>query len=219
MKKTLKRLTFILIISSLLLGGCTTPSEGSNEEVVEESEKKEIASDSKVVTINGKTFNEDDLEFYTLINKVKIQLQVAESNDEDQRTYYEEQLEYYDNINVNLQSLIELYAMSLLAEEKNYFVPDEKLQDAVKKFNEQVENNEASISLIESYGREKYNRNIQEYVRQTMLRDRIAKELEEEVLEEKPDAEEAEISYFLEDKFEELYAAQIATLDMEIHLQ
>lgn len=219
MKKTLKRLTFILIISSLLLGGCTTPSEGSNEEVVEESEKKEIASDSKVVTINGKTFNEDDLEFYTLINKVKIQLQVAESNDEDQRTYYEEQLEYYDNINVNLQSLIELYAMSLLAEEKNYFVPDEKLQDAVKKFNEQVENNEASISLIESYGREKYNRNIQEYVRQTILRDRIAKELEEEVLEEKPDAEEAEISYFLEDKFEELYAAQIATLDMEIHLQ
>src|SRR5690606_6190315 len=126
MKKTLKRLTFILIISSLLLGGCTTPSEGSNEEVVEESEKKEIASDSKVVTINGKTFNEDDLEFYTLINKVKIQLQVAESNDEDQRMYYEEQLEYYDNINVNLQSLIELYAMSLLAEEKNYFVPDEK---------------------------------------------------------------------------------------------
>lgn len=219
MKKTLKRLTFILIISSLLLGGCTTPSEGSNEEVVEESEKKEIASDSKVVTINGKTFNEDDLEFYTLINKVKIQLQVAESNDEDQRTYYEEQLEYYDNINVNLQSLIELYAMSLLAEEKNYFVPDEKLQDAVKKFNEQVENNEASISLIESYGREKYNRNIQEYVRQTILRDRIAKELEEEVLEEKPDAEEAEISYFLEDKFEQLYAAQIATLDMEIHLQ
>lgn len=219
MKKTLKRLTFILIISSLLLGGCTTPSEGSNEEVVEESEKKEIASDSKVVTINGKTFNEDDLEFYTLINKVKIQLQVAESNDEDQRMYYEEQLEYYDNINVNLQSLIELYAMSLLAEEKNYFVPDEKLQDAVKKFNEQVENNEVSVSLIESYGREKYNRNIQEYVRQTILRDRIAKELEEEVLEEKPDAEEAEISYFLEDKFEELYAAQIATLDMEIHLQ
>lgn len=219
MKKTLKRLTFILIISSLLLGGCATPSEGSNEEVKEESKKEENASDSKVVTINGKTFNEDDLEFYTLINKVKIQLQVVESNDEDQRTYYEEQLEYYDNINVNLQSLIELYAMSLLAEEKNYFVPDEKLQDAVKKFNEQVENNEASISLIESYGREKYNRNIQEYVRQTMLRDRIAKELEEEVLEEKPDAEEAEISYFLEDKFEQLYAAQIATLDMEIHLQ
>src|SRR5690625_2137133 len=161
----------------------------------------------------------DDLEFYTLMNRLKITLQMDVTKNDEEFSYLKEKVTYYENINVNLQSLIELYAMSLLAEEKNYFVPDEKLRDAVEDYNEQVAGNEEATEPVDSFGREKYNRNIEEYIRETILRDRIAGELEAELQEENPEAEEKEINYLLEKKFEDLYMDQLSTLEMEIHLQ
>src|SRR5690625_6706677 len=74
------------------------------------------------------------------MNQIKLILQIDIEEGDDTIAYLEEQRTYYDNINVNLQSMIELYAMSLLAEEKNYFVPEDKLQTAIKKYNEKVSN-------------------------------------------------------------------------------
>ena len=210
------RIIFLLMLSLFLIG-CTTSAE-SNTETTEEEQPVET-NDSRVVTIQEKTFEMDDLDFYTLMNKVKLMLQKEADANENNVSYYEEQLEYYENINVNLQSLIELYAMSLLAEEKNYFVPDEKLRDAVEDFNEQVAGSEEATELVEEFGREMYNRNIEEYIRETILRDRIAGELEAELQEENPEAMEREINYLLEKKFEDLYMDQLSTLEMEIHLQ
>lgn len=39
---------------------------------------------------------------------------------------------HYEKTNEQLQNLIEIHAMSLLAKEKNYFVPDEKLTKRYK---------------------------------------------------------------------------------------
>src|SRR5690625_129559 len=212
---------FLLIISMHI--GCTSNAATDNEQnEVEQQEQNEVEqqeNDLRVVTIQEKTFDKEDLAFYTVMNQIKLILQIDVAEGDDTIAYLEEQRTYYDNINVNLQSMIELYAMSLLAEEKSYFVPEDKLQTAIKEYNEKVSNVAEANKLIEEYGQEKYNRNIEEYIRQTILRDRIAKELEEELMEENPDVGKEEINYLLEDKFEDLLMAQIASLDMNIHLQ
>src|SRR5690625_5192945 len=141
--------------------------------------------DAEVITIKDRTFVYNDLEFYELMNKVKIELYLEAdlkeaSSDEakERKEFWSEQREYYDNLNVNLQSLIETYAMSLLAEEKNYFVPEDKLETAIKKYNEKVSNVAEATKLIEEYGQEKYNRNIEEYIQQTIRSEerRVGKE-------------------------------------------
>lgn len=224
-----------LIITLLLIA---TMSACQNEEVDDTGDKEEQAeeqaedqtedqdAEEKVITIEDKTFLYEDLEFYKLMNKIKVDLQLAKDLEEletekqaDREVYAEEELEYYENVNVNLQSLIELYAMSELAAEKNYFVPDEKLEKLVAEFTERVKENEFANERLEEYGEQEFNRNIREYVRQATLRDRIAGELKEEIEEENPDASEAEISYLLEDKFESLYSDQLVSLELDIHLK
>lgn len=214
----------LILLLALFLIGCTSNAatedteQASADETAETAETEQTA-DGKVVTIQDKTFDDDDLEFYTLMNKLKLILEMNEAESDDQTEYLEEQQTYYDNVNVNLQSMIELYAMSLLAEEKNYFVPDEKLQKLVKEFKEKVEKVEEATALIETFGEKKFNRNIEEYIRQTTLRDRIAGELKEEIEEENPDAIKDEILYMLEEKFEDLLMDQIYSLEMDIHIK
>jgi len=216
---------FLIVLSCFLLLGCTTNAATDTEQDETENqeqsevEQEEQRDDARVVTIEDKTFADEDFEFYTLMNQIKIALQIDVAESEKEVTYWEEQRAYYENVNVNLQSLIELYGMSLLAEEKNYFVPDEKLQDAVATYKERVNHVTEAVRLIEEFGQEKYNRHIEEYIRQTMLRDRIAKELEERIAEDNPEATEEEINYMVEQEFEELLMSHMATLEMEIHLK
>src|SRR5690625_851211 len=218
------RIGFLLLISFSLLIGCSTNAASNTEQNDEEEQAKseqqtEPSSDEDVVTIEDKTFTGDDLEFYTKMNELKLVVQIGSAEDDDTVAYLEEQRTYYENINVNLHSMIELYAMSLLAEEKNYFVPDEKLLKAVEDFNNNIEEVDEAVELIDEYGEQQYNRQIEEYIRQTMLRDRVAQELEEELIEENPEAIEEEINYLLEDKYDDLLMDQMSTLEMDIHLQ
>lgn len=182
---------------------------------------KEIGENNikDIVTIEDKTFDEEDLNFYTLMNKIKIILQIDATDDEDEKNYYREQLNYYDFTNANLQSLIELYSITLLAEEKNYFVPDEKLEKALEKYEDQIQNVPEAVDLIETFGKETYKRKLKEYVRQSMLRERVVNELKEDIEADNPDADELEINYTLEKYFDDLLMDQIASLDLEIHLQ
>src|SRR5690625_96652 len=145
------RIGFLVLFSILLLIGCTTNAATDTEQHKEQEEAQQ-KNDSRVVTIQDKTFDDDDLAFYTVMNQLKLILQIDAAENDETISYLEEQRTYYENINVNLQSMIELYAMSLLAEEKNYFVPDEKLQRAVKTLNEQVTDVKEATKLIEQFG-------------------------------------------------------------------
>src|SRR5690625_1494754 len=109
------RIVFLLVLSFFLIS-CSTSAETNTE--TNEVEQSEETNDSRVVTIQEKTFEMDDLDFYTLMNRLKIALQMDETKNDEEISYLKEQVTYYENINVNLQSLIELYAMSLLAEGK-----------------------------------------------------------------------------------------------------
>ena len=217
------RIGFLLLLSFSLLIGCSTNAQSNTEqndgEEAQSEQQTELQTDEDVVTIEDKTFTGDDLDFYTTMNQLKLVVQIESAEDDNTVAYIEEQRTYYENINVNLHSMIELYAMSLLAEEKNYFVPDEKLLAAVEDFNDNIQEVNEAVNLIDEYGEQKYNRQIEEYIRQTMLRDRVAQELEEELIEENPEALEEEINYLLEDKYDDLLMDQMSTLEMDIHLQ
>src|SRR5699024_5556159 len=202
---------FLFVLSFIVIGcSWNEEMEGNTANHTSDTESVEKDTGSDVVTIQDKGFDQADLAFYTLMNQLNIILQMEVTENEKDLAYLEEQMVYFENINVNLQKMIELYAMSLLGEEKNYFVPDEKLLSAVQTFNEKINKSERAVETVKSFGEENYNRNIEEYIRQTMLRDRIAGELEKQLKEENKDAGEREINYLLEKEFEELYSSQLA---------
>src|SRR5690625_6670019 len=186
----------VIIISIILMAtisACKTEKEKDSIESNEEEEPSVTEDDDKseVVTIEDKIFLYEDLEFYKLMNQIQVDINleeerstIDEENIEERAEFWNEQLEYYDNLNVNLQSLIETYAMSLLAEEKNYFVPEDKLEASVAELTEKIEANEAAKQLVEQYGEKKYKQYIREYVRQLTLRQRIATEMKDEIIEE-----------------------------------
>src|SRR5690625_5941744 len=116
------------------------------------------------------------------INLEKEQSTIDKENIEERAEFWNEQLEYYENVNVNLQSLIETYAMSLLAEEKNFFVPDEKIETEVDKLLKQIENKESIRKRIDNNGEKRYNRNIRVLVYQTKLIDHINSEFVDEII-------------------------------------
>src|SRR5690625_6946511 len=178
--------------------GCATDSE--TKETQNNSSDEVTFKEGKVVSVKDKTFYEEDLDFHTLMNKIKLLLQKEVTEDEEQLEYLDEQIEYHDNINVNLQSMIELYAAALLAEEKNYFIPYDKLLKELGKYNEQIDEADEAVEMVEDFGREKFNRNIEEYVRQTLLRDRVVADLEENLKEDNPDAEDREINFRSEER-------------------
>lgn len=215
-----KHISIIVLFFSLLLVafGCSSlETEVENGDSQLETNKIESPFiDGKVVTIDGHTFDERDLQFHTLMNKVIVILEKAANETDADR--YDEQLDYYDYVNANLQTLIELYSMTLLAEEKHYFIPDEKLIEQKNAFRKKVDRNEEARELIQTYGEELYGEKLDEYVRQIMLRDRIVEDLEKEIAEENPHASNQEVSYLLENKFNDLYMAQMATLEVEIHV-
>lgn len=51
-----------------------------------------------------------------------------------------------------------------------------------------------------------------------MLRTRLIEDLEKEVLEGNPDAVNRELSYLVENEVDDLFMAQMETLEVEIHV-
>src|SRR5690625_1406034 len=220
-----------LLLVVFLLASCA--SDADSNEAVDMEVENQAADESNqeegpesIVTIDGEDMTRDDLAFYTLMVKIKIQLNRAEHEDNvsgealaDKNAYWDEQIAQYENVNIGLQSMIEIKSMSLLAEEKNYFVPDEKLDEKVDDFEQKTDGNEAVEQLIADYGEKDYQYHLREYVRQSSLRDRVAEDLIDDIAEENPDASELERNFLLNDEFEDLFVDQLASLEVTIHLE
>jgi len=243
MKKSILFLSVFLLSVFLILSGCAEKNEqqanesgvaqddgASQEDGTSQDEKKQVeqAGDSaeQVVTINEKTFTKDDLAFYTLMKKIEIekyrsadQQQLSDEQLEDQEAYWDEQLSYFDEMNVQLQNMIEIYAMALLAEEKHYFIPDDDLQAAMDKFHADNGEVEAVQQLIADYGEKKYNRSVSEYLRQSLLRDRVINDLKDDIKIKDTKISEQEMNFELSKNYEELYMDQVKSLDLTIHIK
>ncbi|GFZ86551.1 hypothetical protein GCM10010978_28090 [Compostibacillus humi] len=179
-----------------------------------------------VVTINEKTFDKDDVEFFTLMEKIRIeagrhldQKQFDGEEWEGRNAYWEEQLEYFENMNVQLQNVVEIYAMSLLAEEKHYFNPQEKLEKEMEAYVKKIRDIPAAKELIEAYGEDEFNYRLQEYMDYSLLRDRVVSDLIDDIKEENPDITDAELNYELSKSYEDLYIDHINDIEITIHIQ
>lgn len=211
----------MLIIVILFMAGCTAKPE-AKESTNQESPVPNAVD--KVVTINKKDFYQTDLTLYGLMEKIKIEWNRAADQAKltgtalaDKEKYWDEQIAYYDNENVLLQQLIEINAMALLGEEKNYFIPDEKLEQAMKKLEQDIANNQAAMKLVEEYRERDVKKGMQAYVQRSLLRDRVAKDLEKQLIADHPEASEAEINYELNQSYEALYQDQLGSLDITIY--
>ncbi len=183
-----------------------------------------FTAEDKVVTISGKVLSYEDLQFYQLMNKVDIELNrsVDEKNLEGEKlneklAYWDEQLKYHDNFNVNLSKMIEQHSMYLLAREKGLDVETAVVAKTVEEFTTKAAQNEAASLLISDFPSDAYKNRLNNYFTEKLLTQQIYDTLKADVIKEKPDAPEIEIAYDTSKNYEELYQSQIASLEIKIN--
>src|SRR5690625_657760 len=145
---------FMLLIIFLLVSGCGNPADEEENTVNGHDDEPETigaSDDSKEtelpehITIEGNGYDQIDIAYFTLFEKIKIEMARFEDIEEknkgeaaERNSYWDDQLKLYENENIRIQNLIELVSMALLAEEKNYFIPDERLQKELDEWHEKT---------------------------------------------------------------------------------
>lgn len=219
------RKVLVSVIIVMLLSSCSS-GEPKDESTNEQSGSvKELKSSDEMVTINEKVFTKDDLDFYTLMSKVDVELKRHLDKEtftgeklKDRMEYWDEQLKLYENVNVNLQKLIEIHSMALLAEEKGYYIAEKDLEKKMKDFENRIGEVEEASQFIKEYGQEKYNGYLKEYVRKSMLQEKVIDDLLTDIKKEHAETPEDEINYLLEQKYEDLYIDQVKSLDIKMNM-
>lgn len=227
-KKRLFTTLLILIVCSFLAGcqinAASNPSEEKKSDTGNEDVSMEkLTNEDKVVTINGMVYTYADLKFFELMSKVEIELNRLQDQQsltgkelEDKLKYWDEQIKYHDNYNVNLSKMIEQNSMYLLAEEKGLKVDEQVLQKKIDDFTQKVDQAELAKKQIEASSSDEYNTQLNTYFKQRVLTEEIYNILKEDVKKENPDAAKQEISYLTDKKYEELYMSQMESLNLTI---
>jgi len=220
-------LLLLLMISSMLIScqGNNDKTAGDNKETETKNVNKEnLTADDKVATINGMDHTYADLKYSELMSKVEIELNRLQDEKtlegdklKDKLAYWDEQINYHDNYNVNLSKMIELYSMYLLAQEKGLRVDKQQLQETIEDFNQRVEQCGPAQKLIAESPAGEYENRLETYFTQRLLSEEIFNILKEDMKKEKPDASEQEIAYLANQKYEELYQSQIESVEIQIH--
>ncbi|WP_301107742.1 hypothetical protein [Sporosarcina sp.] len=206
----------------LLLTGCSDDQQKKKDEPVA-TEKESVDSD-KVIEIEGKTFTKNEMEFYALMQKIFIERNRSEdvknSNEiEKTNNYWDSQAAQYDNVNVQLQSLIEVHAMALLAKEKNYFVPPEETEEAVEDIHEQISTNPDIKKLVSDFGENQFDIEIFPYMQEYLLKQRVMAEVEKDVRSTHDGASEQEISYESNAMYDDLYEDQVSGMELKFYIK
>ncbi|MBT2645096.1 hypothetical protein J7I80_23010 [Bacillus sp. ISL-41] len=223
-------LILVLMIAGLILGGCQQDQQepvadvSSSKQTEEETSKDGFQDDDKVVTINGKVLSYEDLQFYQLMNKVDIELNRAADTKnlegeelKEKLAYWDEQLKYHDNFNVNLSKMMEQHTMYLLAREKGLDAETDLVAKTVEEFQNKVAQNEAASQLVSDFPADAYQNRLNNYFTEKLLTLQIYDTLKADILKEKPDASEKEVAYDTAKNYEGLYQSQIASLEIKIN--
>ncbi|WP_335377220.1 hypothetical protein [Bacillus sp. JJ1122] len=230
--KTLFILTTLLI--ALMLSSCQQDEKEPAKESKASAENKAnnhttadkngFTADDKVVTIEGKVLSYEDLQFYQLMNKVEIELnrqqdeqKLQEDELKDKQAYWDEQLKYHDNFNVNLSKMIEQHSMYLLAMEKGLKAEGNAVSGAIKEFSAKVEKYEPAAKLVADFPEDAYQNRLNSFFTEKLLTQQIYAILKTDAAKEKPNASEKELAYDTSKNYEELYQSQIASLDIKIN--
>lgn len=227
-KKRLFTILLVLIVYSFLAGcqinAASNPSEEKKTDTGNEDVGMEkLTNEDKVVTINGVVHTYADLKFFELMSKVEIELNRLQDQQsltgkelEDKLKYWDEQIKYHDNYNVNLSKMIEQYSMFLLAEEKDLKVDEQDLQKKIDDFTQRLKQSEPAKELIKAISMDAYVNRLNTYFKQRFLSEKIYNILRKDIEAENPNVSEQEISYLTDKKYEELYISQIESLNLTI---
>jgi hypothetical protein len=223
-------LILVLLVAGMILGGCQQDNKEPvtekdfSEQKADESSNDGFQADDKVVTINGKVLNYEDLQFYQLMNKVDIELNraVDEKNLQgeeltEKMAYWDEQSKYHDNFNVNLSKMLEQHTMYLLAREKGLDVEGAQVAGTIEEYKVKVKQNEAASKLVSAYPDDAFKNRLNSYFTEKLLTQQIYETLKADVVKEKPNATEKEIAYDTAKIYEELYQSQVASLEIKIN--
>lgn len=222
-----KRYLLAMMIAGILMifFGCAEKNSSLTKKTDTEP-VSQVETGDAVVTIEGTTLTYDDMEFYTFIQKLKNESnRIADAKHlqgedlEKSEAYWNTQNEHYEKTNAQLQHMIEIHSMSLLAEEKNYFVPDDQLNEAIEELKLVIESNEVLKKMLNDYGEKNFRLSIPNYMRESLLRDRIVNDIEKTVLDEIPNASEQELKYEVNTRYDDLAMEQLSSLEMKIHLK
>ena len=203
------------------MAGCSDDKQDAADEPLPKTEQS--AESEKVIEMEGTTFNKKEMEFYALMQKIFIEHNRSEDlkkNSEDEtNAYWDSQVAQYENVNVQLQSLIEVHAMALLAKEKNFFVPPEETNEAVEDIRKQMSINPEIQKLVENFGKEDFDIEISSYMEEYLLKQRVMAEIEKDVRSTRPGVSEQEISYESNAMYDELYEDQVKSMDLKFHIK
>ncbi|WP_262175748.1 hypothetical protein [Saccharococcus sp. Marseille-Q5394] len=221
MKK--KRLMIVTLLSMLVLSACADKSETpeqSGTETVETTKSEDVAK------IEGTTFAMKDMEFYSLMQVIDMELTKARKAEnlegkalEQSNAYWDEEIARFENPNIQLQKLIEIHAMSLIGKEKHYYIHPDKLERKIADFKDAIAGNAEIQAMLKEFGKDEVNGRLHVYFEKVMLVDRIVTEIEKNIRAEIPEASNQEIAYEVSKRYEELYMDQVSGLEREIYLR
>ncbi|RKD24415.1 hypothetical protein BEP19_08480 [Ammoniphilus oxalaticus] len=217
--------TVMLMTGSFVVSGCS-PNKFEEQPQPQQSEAGQTMADQLAVEIEGKAFSNKDVAFYGLMQQLKIEWaraaemgSLSQVEQEDRQVYWDRQASQYQQSNIQLQTLIETEAMALLAREKHFFIPPEKLESEVNKFQEKVDGNQAAKAMIDEFGRQQVNAMLRPYLEASMLTNRIINELEKNIRTDQPNASDEEVKYETGKRYEDLFADQMKSIKLTIHLK
>jgi len=205
MKKTV--LLFMMMFVFVMLGACAGDDERT---VLAEIEDTEIT--------------DEKADFQQLLGLMHIELlreEGATSMDEETFEYMSEmwndQEAQVKNMNHTLTSVIRTVAMAKLAEEKGYQLTEEVVSNQYNEFLEQYQQGTMTTTLIEEFGTDKFEAQLEEYTEEWLLARIVYNDVVEEVQSANPEMEIEEVQHIADQNYEDLLVSQMETLEVTIH--
>ncbi|MDL2343035.1 TlpA disulfide reductase family protein [Deinococcus sp. MIMF12] len=199
---------------ALLLAACAPEQPGSEQAVGAAQPAREAATNPAkpyAVRIEDRAFSATDLAFYGLMQQLDLRRRGVSGAE------LAAQHKRLTNVNVRLNHLIELYAMSLLATEKGHTVPDNVLSARRAEFARMVAARPDMQALIRDFGEEKVESRLPDYLRQQALRQRIIDDLLATQRRKTPGLSARELDYTVARAYDDLYQDHIGDLTVDIN--
>lgn len=175
-----------------------------------------------VASINGQWITNEDLNFYKFINKLHIEI----NRETDSKKYTGEKLDeamaYWDNQeklnqdkNQLLTQIIRLRAMAMLGDEKGHKASEQEVNEQINTVRSQYNGSEVARKMIAEFGAEKFWGIQKEQYKRIVLTQKVQNDLIQKVKQENPKADDQEIQFTAEKKYEELLVSQVNSLKIE----
>lgn len=177
-----------------------------------------------IATINGDAINQEDLDFYEIINTIQIEMyreadkvKYTGKDLDDAMKYWDAQEAAIQNKNTLLTQIIRLRAMALLAEEKGHQASDNEIMAKLNETKNSYRNSQAAQNLIKKYGEDKFWAIQEKQQKSIVLVSKVQQDVLKNVKDANPKAESKELNMLAQKKYEELLVSQVSTLKIKIN--